>query len=455
MDVGVRRSLIRVNERKGIGRGGSGMIDKYFSIKARGSSIRKEIVAGVTTFLAMSYIIFVNPDILANAGMDPGAVFVATCLSAAIGTLIMGVYANFPIAIAPGMGLNAFFTYGVVLGMGIPWQAALMAVFLSGVLFVIISVLPIREWVINSIPMELKLSISAGIGLFLIMIGLTSVGIVVDNPATLVALGDLSATPTLLAILCFILIVVLEARDVPGGILLGMLTITVLGVLLGVSEPSAIVSLPPSVAPTLFALDWTQVFEIGLVIIVISFLFVDLFDTAGTLVAVAHKAGLLDEKGHVVGLRKALLADSTATMVGAVVGTSSATSYVESIAGVKAGGRTGLTALVVAGLFLCALFFAPLAGAIQTYATGPALVFVGCVMVGGLASVDWEDMTAFVPAVITAVAMPLTYSIATGIGLGFVAYAALKLGAGKWQQLSPSVAVLAILFLLKFIFLDS
>ncbi|MEL7041602.1 MAG: NCS2 family permease [Pseudomonadota bacterium] len=431
------------------------MIDKYFSIKARGSSIRKEIVAGVTTFLAMSYIIFVNPDILANAGMDPGAVFVATCLSAAIGTLIMGVYANFPIAIAPGMGLNAFFTYGVVLGMGIPWQAALMAVFLSGVLFVIISVLPIREWVINSIPMELKLSISAGIGLFLIMIGLTSVGIVVDNPATLVALGDLSATPALLAILCFILIVVLEARDVPGGILLGMLTITVLGVLLGVSEPSAIVSLPPSVAPTLFALDWTQVFEIGLVIIVISFLFVDLFDTAGTLVAVAHKAGLLDEKGHVVGLRKALLADSTATMVGAVVGTSSATSYVESIAGVKAGGRTGLTALVVAGLFLCALFFAPLAGAIQTYATGPALVFVGCVMVGGLASVDWEDMTAFVPAVITAVAMPLTYSIATGIGLGFVAYAALKLGAGKWQQLSPSVAVLAILFLLKFIFLDS
>ncbi|MEM7637508.1 MAG: NCS2 family permease [Pseudomonadota bacterium] len=430
------------------------MIEKYFAISDRGSTIRKEVVAGFTTFLAMSYIIFVNPDILANAGMDPGSVFVATCLSAAIGTLIMGLYANFPIAIAPGMGLNAFFTYGVVLGMGIPWQAALMAVFLSGVLFVIISVLPIREWVINSIPLELKLSISAGIGLFLIMIGLTSVGIVVDNPATLVGLGDLSATPALLAIFCFILIVVLEARNVPGGILLGMLTITIAGVLLGVSEPSAIVSAPPSIEPTLFALDWTQMLEIGLVVIVISFLFVDLFDTAGTLVAVAHRAGLLDQKGHVIGLRKALLADSTATMVGAVVGTSSATSYVESIAGVKAGGRTGLTAVVVAGLFLCALFFAPLAGAIQTYATGPALVFVGCVMVGGLASVDWDDMTAFVPAVITAVAMPLTYSIATGIGLGFVAYAALKLGAGKWKQLSPSVAVLAILFLLKFIFLD-
>ncbi|MEP1142174.1 MAG: NCS2 family permease [Henriciella sp.] len=430
------------------------MINKYFEIEARGSSIRKEIVAGVTTFLAMSYIIFVNPDILANAGMDPGSVFVATCLSAAIGTLIMGVYANFPIAIAPGMGLNAFFTYGVVLGMGIPWQAALMAVFLSGVLFVIISVLPIREWIINSIPMELKLSISAGIGLFLIMIGLTSVGIVVDNPATLVGLGDLSATPALLAVACFILIVVLEARKIPGGILIGMLSITAVGMLLGASEPAGIMSLPPSVEPTLFALDWSQALEIGLVVIVISFLFVDLFDTAGTLVAVAHRAGLLDEDGKIVGLRKALLADSTATMAGALVGTSSATSYVESIAGVKAGGRTGLTALVTATLFLAALFFAPLAGSIQSFATGPALVFVGCVMVGGLASVDWEDSTAFVPAVITAVSMPLTYSIATGIGLGFVAYAALKIGAGRWKQVSPSVAVLAILFLAKFIFLD-
>ena len=430
------------------------MITQYFEIKARNSTVRREIVAGVTTFLAMSYIIFVNPSILANAGMDQGAVFVATCLSAAIGTAIMGLYANFPIAIAPGMGLNAFFTYGVVLGMGVPWEAALMAVFLSGVLFVILSVLPIREWVINSIPLELKLSISAGIGLFLIMIGLTSVGIVVDNPATLVGLGNLSATPTLLAILCFITIVVLEARKVPGGILIGMLSITALGVALGVSQPAGVVSLPPSVEPTLFALDWKMVFELSLVVVVISFLFVDVFDTAGTLVAVAHRAGLLDDKGHIKGLRKALLADSTATMVGAVVGTSSATSYVESIAGVNAGGRTGLTALVVAALFIVALFFAPLAGSFQSYATGPALVFVGCVMVGGLASVDWDDMTAFVPAVITAVAMPLTYSIATGIGLGFIAYAALKLGAGKWKSLSPSVAVLAVLFLLKFVFLD-
>lgn len=431
------------------------MLNKIFELDKRGSTVRTEIIAGCTTFLAMSYIIFVNPDILSQAGMDEGAVFVATCLAAAIGSLIMGLYANYPIAIAPGMGLNAFFTYGVVIGMGVPWETALMAVFMSGCIFVALSLLPIREWIINAIPMELKLSIAAGIGLFLIIIGLTSVGIVVDNPATLVGLGDLSALPTLLAIICFVVIAVLETLKVPGGILIGMVGITIAGAILGVAEPTGIVSMPPSVAPTLLALDWTKALEITLVAVVISFLFVDMFDTAGTLVSVAHKAGLLDENGHVKNLRKALLADSTATMIGAVVGTSSATSYVESIAGVKAGGRTGLTAVVVAILFLIALFFAPLAGAIQAYATGPALIFVGCVMVGGLAHVDWDDATCFVPAVITAVAMPLTYSIATGLGLGFITYAALKLGSGRWKDLSIGVAVLAALFLLKFIFLDN
>ncbi|MAP94497.1 MAG: guanine permease [Ponticaulis sp.] len=431
------------------------MFNKLFDLKARGTNVRTEVIAGFTTFLAMSYIIFVNPDILAQAGMDPGAVFVATCLSAAIGTLIMGFYANYPIAIAPGMGLNAFFTYGVVIGMGVPWQSALMAVFMSGAIFVILSVLPVREWIINAIPMELKLSIAAGIGFFLIIIGLTSVGIVVDNPATLVGLGDLSAPVTLLAVICFIVIAILETLKVPGGILIGMVGITIAGVVLGVTETHGIMDLPPSVAPTFLQLDWTKAFEITLVTVVISFLFVDMFDTAGTLVSVASKAGLLDEKGHVTNLRKALMADSTATMIGAVIGTSSATSYVESVAGVKAGGRTGLTAVTVGVLFLAALFFAPLAGDIQAYATGPALVFVGCVMVGGLAKVDWEDLTCFVPAVITAVAMPLTYSIATGLGLGFITYAALKLGSGRFKELTPGVAVLAALFLLKFIFLDS
>lgn len=431
------------------------MLNKFFGLKERGTNVRTEIVAGFTTFLAMSYIIFVNPDILAQAGMDPGAVFVATCLSAAVGSIIMGAYANYPIAIAPGMGLNAFFTYGVVIGMGVPWETALMAVFMSGTIFVVLSLLPVREWIINSIPMELKLSIAAGIGFFLIIIGLTSVGIVVDNPATLVGLGDLSATPTLLAVLCFVVIAILETRKVPGGILIGMVGITILGMVLGVAEPSGIVSMPPSVEPTLFQLDWTKAFEIALVTVVISFLFVDMFDTAGTLVSVAHKAGLLDKNGHVTGLRKALLADSTSTMIGAMVGTSSATSYVESVAGVKAGGRTGLTAIVVGLLFLLSMFFAPLAGSIQAYATGPALVFVGCVMVGGLANIDWEDATCFVPAVITAVAMPLTYSIATGLGLGFISYAAIKLGSGKWKELGIGPIVLAVLFLAKFIFLDA
>lgn len=430
------------------------MLNRVFELEKRGSDLRTEVMAGFTTFLAMSYIIFVNPDILSQAGMDPGAVFVATCLAAAVGSLIMGAYANYPIAIAPGMGLNAFFTYGVVIGMGVSWQAALMAVFMSGSLFVILSVLPVREWIINAIPMELKLSIGAGIGLFLIIIGLTSVGIVVDNPATLVGLGDLSAPTTLLAVACFIIIAVLESRKVPGGILIGMISITIIGALMGVSHPSGIVSLPPSIEPTFLALDWSKAFEVALAVVVISFLFVDMFDTAGTLVSVAHRAGLLDEKGHVSNLRKALLADSTATMIGAMLGTSSATSYVESVAGVKAGGRTGLTAIVVAILFLVAMFFAPLAGAIQSFATGPALVFVGCVMVGSLANIDWEDATCFVPAVITAIAMPLTYSIATGLGLGFITYAALKLGTGRWKELGLGVSVLAALFLLKFIFVD-
>ena len=431
------------------------MLNKFFEIEKRNSSIRTEVVAGFTTFLSMSYIIFVNPEILSNAGMDTGAVFVATCLAAAFGSLLMGLYANYPIAIAPGMGLNAYFTFGVVIGMGIPWQTALMAVFMSGVLFVILSVLPVREWIINAIPIELKRAIAAGLGLFLMIIGLTNVGLIVDNPATLVGLGDMTATPVILAIICFLIIAILEARKVPGGIFLGMLIVTAVGAAMGIAPITGIVSAPPSIEPTFMALDWSQALELSLVFVIISFLFVDMFDTAGTLVSVAQKAGFLDKNGKVSQLRRALLADSTATVAGAAFGTSSATSYAESIAGVQAGGRTGLTAVVVALLFCIALFFAPLAGAVQSYATGPALVFVGCVMVGELAKMDWDDITSFVPAVITAVAMPLTYSIATGIGLGFVAYAALKLGAGRWKQLSPGVVVVAGLFLAKFIFLDA
>jgi AGZA family xanthine/uracil permease-like MFS transporter len=431
------------------------MLNKLFDLDARGTTTRTEILAGFTTFLAMSYIIFVNPDILANAGMDRGAVFVATCLSAAIGSAIMGIYANYPIAIAPGMGLNAYFTYGVVIGMGLTWQIALMAVFLSGIIFVVLSLLPIREWIINAIPLEMKMAISAGIGLFLIIIGLTGVGIVTSHPATIVGLGDLSQKAALLAIFCFCLIGILEARKVPGGILIGILATTLIGIAFGAAPPPGLLSMPPSIEPTLLAMDWSQALNLGITIIVISFLFVDMFDTAGTLVSVAHRAGLLDDEGRVTNLRRALVADSTATVVGAALGTSSATSYVESVAGVKAGGRTGLTALTVAGLFCLALFFAPLAGAVQPYATMPALVYVGCLMLSGLTHVNWQDPTSFVPAGITAVAMPLTYSIANGIGLGIIVYVVLKVGAGKWRDVGLGALVLAAAFLAKFVFLDS
>ena len=431
------------------------MFERIFKISASGSSLRSEIIAGATTFLAMSYIIFVNPQILSDAGMDPGAVFVATCLAAAVASFIMGFYANYPVALAPGMGLNAFFTYGVVIGLGVPWQEALGAVFLSGLTFVTISVLPIREWVINAIPNDLKLSISAGIGLFLIIIGLSNIGLVVDDPATLVTMGDVRSMPMLLAFIGFVTICTLDALKVPGAVLIGIIGVTVLGMILGQTEFTGVVSLPPDVTPTLFQLDIGAAFNLAMVTVIISFLFVDLFDTAGTLVGVTHKAGLLGEDGKLPRLRRALLADSTATMVGSTIGTSSVTSYVESVAGVKAGGRTGLTAVVVGLLFLAALFLSPLAGAVQSYATGPALVFVGCVMAGGLAHVDWDDPTRYVPAVVTAIAMPLTYSIATGIGLGFITFVALKLLSGRWREANVGVIILAGLFVLKFIFIDS
>jgi AGZA family xanthine/uracil permease-like MFS transporter len=428
------------------------MLNRLFDLQGRKTDIQTELVAGATTFFAMSYIIFVNPQILADAGMDRGAVFVATCLACAVGTLIMGLWANLPIAVAPGMGLNAYFTYGVVIGMGVPWQTALGAVFLSGVLFVILSLTPVREWIINAIPKDLKVAISAGVGLFLIIIGLRSFGVVVDNPATLVALGKLSTLPVLLGAVCFIMIGALEARKVPGSIILSILLVSALGVAIGISKFSGVIAPPPDVTPTFLKLDLSSAFTLSLVIVVLSLLFVDLFDTAGTLVGVSQRAGLIDANGKLPGMQRALLADSVANVFGAIVGTSSNTCYVESAAGVRAGGRTGLTSVVTALFFLAALFFAPLASAIQPYATGPALVFVGCVMLAGLAEVVWEDVTSFVPAAISAAAMPLTYSIATGVGLGFLSFTALKLLSGRWKDVSPGMIVLSILFLLKFIF---
>lgn len=430
------------------------MLENHFKLREHGTTVRTEVVAGLTTFLTMAYIIFVNPSILAAAGMDQGAVFVATCVAAAVGTAIMGLYANYPIAQAPGMGLNAYFTYSVVLGGGYSWQVALGAVFLSGILFIILSLLPIREAVINAIPRSLKLAVSAGIGLFLGIIGLSNAGIIADSPATLVTLGDLTAPAPILASLGFVAMAVLVARRVPGALIIVILAVAALGMILGVSPFNGIVSLPPSPAPTLLQLDIAGALEVGLVSIVFTFLFVDLFDTAGTLVGVSHRAGLLDEQGRLPRLKKALLADSTATVVGAVLGTSTVTSYIESAAGTNAGGRTGLTAVVVAALFLLALFLSPLANSIPPYATAPALIFVACLMARGLAEIDWEDVTEYAPSLVTALAMPLTYSIAHGIAFGFITYAAIKLLSGRFRDASPTVVILAALFVIKFWWLD-
>jgi len=397
----------------------------------------------------MAYILFVNPSILGETGMDKGAVFVATCLAAAIGSATMGLIANYPIALAPGMGLNAFFTYTVVLSMGHTWQVALGAVFLSACMFFLLSIFKIREWIINSIPLELRSAIAAGIGLFLAVIALQNAGIVVDNPATLIGMGDLSQPAPLLAILGFILIVALEARKVTGAVMIGILSVTLLAIALGVSQFGGVLSMPPSLAPTFLQLDIMGALDIGLFSVIFAFLFVDLFDNSGTLIAVAKKAGLMRKDGYMPKMGRALIADSTAAMTGSLLGTSTTTSYIESAAGVAEGGRTGLTACVVALLFLLALFFAPLAGSVPAFATAPALLFVAVLMTSGLAEIDWDDITVAAPVVVTALAMPLTFSIANGIAFGFIAWAAVKLLAGRWRELNPALAILAVLFVIK------
>ncbi|APQ13913.1 guanine permease [Pseudomonas oryzihabitans] len=425
------------------------MLERLFQLKAHNTSVRTELLAGVTTFLAMAYILFVNPSILGATGMDKGAVFVATCLAAAIGSALMGLIANYPIALAPGMGLNAFFTYTVVLHLGHTWQVALGAVFLSALMFFLLSIFRIREWIINSIPLPLRSGIAAGIGLFLALIALQTAGIVVGNPATLVGLGDLSKPGPLLAILGFFLIVVLEARKVTGAVLIGILAVTVIAIALGVSAFGGVVSMPPSLAPTFLQLDIKGALDVGLISVIFAFLFVDLFDNSGTLIGVAKRAGLMGKDGHLPKMGRALIADSSAAMFGSLLGTSTTTSYIESAAGVSAGGRTGLTAVVVAVLFLLALFFAPLAGSVPAFATAPALFFIAVLMASGLAEIDWDDLTTAAPVLVTALAMPLTYSIANGIAFGFITWTVLKLLSGRTRELNSALIVLSILFVIK------
>ncbi|MBB5322042.1 NCS2 family permease [Marinobacter oulmenensis] len=431
------------------------MFERLFQLKAHGTTIRREVVAGITTFLTMAYIIVVNPSILSSTGMDFGAVFVATCLAAAIGTLIMGLWANYPIALAPGMGLNAFFSFTVVGSMGYSWQVALGAVFLSGFIFFILSIVKVREWIINSIPMSLRFGISAGIGFFLALIALKNAGIVVDHPATLVGLGDIKAAEGLLFFGGFVLICALSFRRITGAVMIGILAITVVSMLLGMVEYDGLVSTPPSLAPTFLELDLSGALNIGMISVIFAFLFVDLFDTSGTLIGAAHRGGLLDENGKLPRLGRALMSDSVATMSGAALGTSTTTSYIESTAGISAGGRTGLTAVVVAILFLACLLFSPIASIIPAYATAPALLYVAVLMASGLKLIDWDDITDAAPAIVTALTMPLTFSIANGIALGFITYAVVKALSGRWSDLNPSVVIIAVVFVLKFMFLDA
>lgn len=425
------------------------MLERLFQLQAHGTNVRTEILAGVTTFLTMAYILFVNPSILGDTGMDKGAVFVATCLAAAFGSAVMGLIANYPIALAPGMGLNAFFTYTVVIGMGHTWQVALGAVFISACLFFLLSIFKIREWIINSIPLELRSAIAAGIGLFLALIALKSAGIVVSNEATTVGLGNLASPEALLAIVGFFLIVGLEARGITGSVLIGIMVVTVISILMGISPFGGVVSMPPSLAPTFLQLDIAGALDVGLISVIFAFLFVDLFDNSGTLIAVAKKAGLMRKDGYMPKMGRALLADSTAALGGSLLGTSTTTSYIESASGVSAGGRTGLTAIVVAVLFLFALFFAPLAGSVPAFATAPALLFVAVLMASGMAEIDWRDLTVSAPVVITALAMPLTYSIATGIAFGFIAWVAIKVIAGRYRELNGMLVALAIFCVVK------
>ena len=428
-------------------------IERYFGINGKNTTIKTEVLAGVTTFLTMAYIIFVNPNVLADAGMDKGAVFVATCLAAAVGCFIMGIYARLPVALAPGMGLNAFFTYGVVLGMGYAWQTALGAVFLSGCIFILLSLFKIRELIINSIPDSIKQGVVAGIGAFLAFISLQTAGVIVNNDATLVGLGDMTAFSPAMAALGFIVIVGLSHKKIPGAVTIGILLVALISLITGNTQFTGIISAPPPIAPTLMQLDIAGAFDVAMISVIFAFLFVDLFDTAGTLIATTSQAGLIGKDGKIPNMGKALLADSSATVAGTLLGTSSTTSFVESVSGIAAGGRTGLVAVTVGVLFLLSMFFAPLAGMIPGYATAGAIFYVAVLMMGTLKDVDWLDLTEAAPVVVVLLFTPLTYSIADGIALGFITFAAIKVVAGKFSDVSIPVWILTAVLLAKIVFI--
>jgi AGZA family xanthine/uracil permease-like MFS transporter len=428
-------------------------LNDYFDLVGRGTTVSRELNAGLTTFLAMAYITVVNPLILSDAGMDFGAVFVATCTAAAFGCLVMGLLANYPVGLAPGMGQNAFFTYAVVIGSGQPWQAALGAVFISGILFVLISLSPLRAWLINSIPRNLKLGMAAGIGFFLAFIALKNAGVVVPSTATFITLGDLKSFAAVMALLGFFAITAMAARGIRSAVIIGMGVISLIAWFSGQANFVGVIAAPPSMQPVFMQLDIVQALDISMLSIILTLLLVDLFDTAGTLVAVATRAKMVDAEGRLPRLNRALIADSSATVVGALMGTSSTTSYVESAAGVESGGRTGLTAVVIGALFLLCLLFAPLAQSIPAYAAAAALLFVSGSMAQSLLGIDWEDITEATPAIITALMMPFSFSIADGIGIGFISFVIIKATAGRYREIPAAIIFIAAVFAAKFAFI--
>ena len=428
-------------------------LDNFFKTKAHNTDIQTEIVAGITTFITMAYIIFVNPQMMAQTGMDHGAIFVGTCLAAAIACLFMGLFANWPVGLAPGMGLNAFFTYTVVGEMGYAWETALGAVFIAGVLFFIMSITPLRRWMLDSIPLNLRVAMGAGVGLFIGFIGLKNGGIIISDGATFLSLGDFTNSSTLLAGLGFLLIAILSIRKIPGAIIIGILTVTLLSIILNLVEFDGIFALPPDVTPVFLELDIFGALDIAMISVIVSFLFVNLFDTAGTLFGVASRANFLDETGNIRNMDKALKADSSSSIFGSFFGCAPVTSYVESSAGIETGGRTGLTAVVIGILFLLATFLSPFAAAVPAYATSGALIYVAILMLSGMEKLNWDDQSELLPALVMVVMIPLTFSIANGIALGFLAYVSIKVFIGKFSNISSGAWFLTLVFVAKFVFL--
>ena len=429
------------------------MLDNIFKLNVNGTNIKREILAGFTTFITMSYIIFVNPQIMSTTGMDFGAVFVGTCLAASIACFIMGFVANWPVGLAPGMGLNAFFTYSVVGEMGYSWETALGAVFLSGILFFIMSVTPLRKWMIDSIPTNLRIAMASGVGFFIGFIGLKNGGIIVSNDATFLSLGDFSNIETLLSALGFLLIAILTIRNIKGSIIISILAITLLSLTLGLVEFNGVISYPPSLGPVFLHLDIIGAIDTAMISIIASFLFVNLFDTTGTLFGVATRANFIDEKGNISNLDKALKCDSSTSIIGTFFGCAPVTSYVESSSGIEAGGRTGLTAITIGFLFLFSIFLSPLASIVPSYATSGALIYVSFLILSGLQKLDWADLSELIPSLIIVVMIPLTFSIADGISLGFIAFIVMKIASGNIKSISSGSWFLTLIFVSKFIFL--